>query len=142
MSKVAGVDVLVKVHNGTSYVVVGGQTGATLNRSASTIDTTNKSSGGWTEVITHLKEWSVDFDGFVMLGDEGQELLETSFENNSAVKVEVRVGADNDANGYTLSGDGYITDFPVELPQDNCVTYSLSVAGASALTRTVGAVGV
>ncbi|MDF2612542.1 MAG: hypothetical protein K0S71_328 [Clostridia bacterium] len=138
-NKVAGVDVLVKVETTTGvYMVVGGQTGATMNRSASTIDVTNKQSGGWVEIVTSLKEWSIDFDGFVILGDAGIEAIETAFEDNKKVKVEVRVGATDDANGYTLSGEGFITDFPIEMPQDNCVTYSLSVAGASPLNRAKG----
>ena len=47
IAKVAGCDVLVKVSktDGT-YTTIGGQTSATLNRSADTIDVTDKTNNG------------------------------------------------------------------------------------------------
>ena len=56
--KVAGVDVLLKIkkEEGT-FVAVGGQKGASLSRSAETIDVSDKTSGGWAESIMGLKSW-------------------------------------------------------------------------------------
>jgi TP901-1 family phage major tail protein len=48
-----GIDILVKVNTGTAqtptYTAVAGQRGATLNRSAETIDLTNKEGDGWAD---------------------------------------------------------------------------------------------
>ena len=57
MAKVAGCDVLVKVSktDGT-YTTIGGQTSATLNRSADTIDVTDKTNNGYKEYMAGLKE--------------------------------------------------------------------------------------
>lgn len=131
--KVAGVDVLLKVKKDSSYVVVGGQKGASLSRSAETIDVSDKTSGGWSESIMGLKSWGVDCEGFVTIGDEGYELLETAFENREAIEVELKVGG---TGGYTRTGKAVITDFPEEYQQDSAVSFSISLQGASALTKT------
>lgn len=137
--KVAGVDVLLKVANEAGeMVVVGGQTGATLNREAETIDTTDKTSGGFASSIAGTISWSIDADGFIVLGDEAFDLIEETFLGRKTVSCEIRVGADEDANGVTYRGDGYIVDLPLDFAQDDAVTYSISVQGASALEREKG----
>src|SRR5579875_2507299 len=112
--KIAGVDVLLKVKDAQGVdVILGGQTGATLNRSAETIDVTDKTSGGFKTSMAGLLSWSVDCDGFVVLGDKAFDLIETSFLNRQVVEVELRVGANNDSDGVTYSGSGYIVDLPL-----------------------------
>ncbi|WP_304427742.1 phage tail tube protein [Romboutsia ilealis] len=131
--KVAGVDVLLKVAKGDGVlVVVGGQTGASLSRSAETIDVSDKTSGGWSESIMGLKSWSVECDGFVTLGDEGLKLIHQAFDERKAIEIEIKVGSET---GYTYKGSVVITDFPEEFAQDSAVTYSLSLQGASPLVR-------
>lgn len=139
--KIAGVDVLLKiVDESGKLIVVGGQTGATLNRSAETIDTTDKTSGGWTSSMAGNLSWSLDSDGFVVLGDEAFELIEEAFVNRNPINAEVRIGADEEADGITYSGEGYLVDLPLEFAQDDAVTYSLSLEGATPLLRVKGAV--
>ncbi|MED4619451.1 phage major tail protein, TP901-1 family [Priestia megaterium] len=138
--KVAGVDVLLKIKD-TSGVdtILGGQTGCTLNREADTIDVTDKTSGGFKSSLAGLISWSVDADGFVVLGDSAFEKIEEAFLNRQVVEVEIRVGASDDTNGVTYTGSGYLVDLPLEFSQDDAVTYSLSIEGASALERQKGA---
>lgn len=136
MAKQAGCDVLLKVAkentNGqppTEYIVIGGQTGATLNRSAETIDVTDKTNDGYKESMAGLKEWSIDCDGFVVISDAGIDILDTQFEARKPVYVEVTIAG----NKYT--GSGYIVDYPMEMPLDSAVSFSLSIAGASKLAK-------
>lgn len=132
--KVAGVDVLLKVKDSEGqFIPVGGQKGASLSRSAETIDVTDKNSEGWAESIVGVKSWSVDCDGFVCLGDEAYEILETSFDNREAIEVEIKVG--DVTAGFTRTGLAVITDFPEEYPSDDAVTFSLSLQGASPLLK-------
>lgn len=130
--KVAGVDVLLKVKDNTGMVAVGGQKGASLSRSAETIDVSDKTSGGWAESIMGLKSWSVDCEGFVVLGDKGYDLLEEAFENRTPVEVEIKIGEED---GYTRKGKVVITDFPEDYAQDNAVSFTVSLQGASPLTK-------
>lgn len=139
--KIAGVDVLLKVKDSMGVdVILGGQTNCTLNREAETISVTDKTSGGFTSSIAGLISWSVDCDGFVVLGDTAFDLIETAFMSRQAVEVEIRVGANDDAQGITYSGSGYIVDLPLEFSQDDAVTYALSIEGASPLVREKGVV--
>lgn len=134
MAKQAGCDVLLKVakeaSNGeapTSYTIIGGQTGATLNRSAETIDVTDKTNEGYKEYMAGLKEWSIDCDGFCVIADQGIAILDEVFEARKKVYVEIVMLG----NKYT--GSGYITDYPIEMPLDSAVSYSFSISGASKL---------
>ena len=130
--KVAGVDVILKVKKDSNYIAVGGQTGASLSRSAETIDVSDKTSGGWSESIMGLKSWSVDCDGFVTLGDEGFKLIHEAFDNRVPLEIEIKIGEEG---GYTYTGKVVITDFPEEYAQDSAVTYSLALQGASPHVR-------
>lgn len=143
MAKVAGVDVLLKVETSAgsgSFITIGGQKGASLSRSAGTIDTTDKNSQGWAESMAGVKSWSMDCDAFVVLGDSALTTLFSAFEARTAINVTIRIGSDTDANGYTYSGGAVITDFPEDFPQDDAVTLKLTLMGASPLVRTVGTV--
>ena len=92
-TKVAGVDVLLKVKSGTgTLTAIGGQKGCSLSRSAETIDVSDRTSGGWAQSIMGLKSWSIDCDGFVCIGDSGFDLLYTAFENREAIDIEIKVG--------------------------------------------------
>lgn len=140
MTKIAGVDVLLKVRTEGDLTVVGGQTGATLNREAESIDTTDKTSDGFSSAIAGTISWSVDADGFVVLGDEGFDLIEETFMARKPFEVEIRVGADDNANGRTYSGEVYITDLPLDFAQDDAVTYSLTLEGNGKLNIEKGTV--
>lgn len=140
MAKTAGVDVLLKVKVASVYTVLGGQSGASLSRSASTFEVTDKNSGGWTEAMASFKSWSIECDAFVVLGDTAMEQLVTSFNAGTPLDISIRVGATTDANGYTMTGAVLITDFPEEYPQDDAVVISLTLTGTGALTRTKGVV--
>lgn len=139
MAKVAGVDVLLKVSVAGLMTPVGGQKSCSISRSANTIDTTDKNSSGWAESMAGVKSWSIDCDMFVVLGDTALETLFTAFEARTPIDVTIRVGATGDVLGYTYTGTAVITDFPEDFPQDDAVSISLSLQGASPLVRTSGA---
>ena len=100
---------------------------ATLNRIAETIDITNKVSAGWKEMITSVKEWSIDCDGVFVAGDAALEQLETAFNNNTMVDVKVSDGT------WGYQGKAIITDFPIDAPYDDAATYSLTLQGTGEL---------
>ncbi|WP_276703942.1 MULTISPECIES: phage major tail protein, TP901-1 family [Romboutsia] len=130
--KIAGVDVLLMVEIDGQKVAIGGQKGASLTRSAETIDVTDKTSGGWAESIMGLKSWSIECEGLVTLGDQGLEHLHTCFDNGTLIDASIKVGGNE---GYSYKGQVLITDFPEEYAQDDAVTYSVTLQGASALVR-------
>lgn len=135
MKVTAGMDILLKVNMADSgspanYVAIAGQRSATLNRSRDTIDTTCKdSAGGWKTSIAGMGEWSIDTDGILVDGDENFARLEKAFLDREILKVQMV----NALTGAGFEGDVVITDFPLEAPYDDAMTYSLSLAGAGEL---------
>lgn len=141
-NKVAGASVIIKVNTDKGLIPIGGQTGASISRNADTVEVTNKVSEGFREYVAGWKDWAIDCDAFVTLGDEGQTLLEDKFANGEAIEVNVRIGDDGNAKGITYSGSALITSLSTDLSQDDAVTYSLSLQGTGKLSRVVGAAAV
>jgi TP901-1 family phage major tail protein len=125
--KIAGVDVLVKV--GATPEVVGGQSGAELSRSMNVIETTDKTSNGWVTKIGGTKEWSIELEAFMVVGDTGFSAMNTAFANREEVDVEMEVG------GILFKGKALISDFPLSAPQDDAVTFSITLEGTGELVE-------
>ena len=124
----------VKVYIGTvTGVVLAGQRSATLNRSAETIDTTTKDGDGWAESESGMKSWSIDCDGAYIESDAAYGTLETAFLAGTKVDAYIQF-----PSGAKYSGKVVITDFPLEFPYDDLVTYSISLQGSGALAKVAG----
>ena len=59
-----------------------------------------------------------------------RHIIDEQFEARKPVYVEISIA------GSKYTGSGYIVDYPIEMPLDSAVSYSLSIAGASKLTKT------
>jgi predicted secreted protein len=94
------------------------------------IETTDKTSNGWVTKIAGIKEWSVDMDAFMVVGDAGYTALANAFKNGTELDVETEIA------GVTYSGKALITDFPLEAPADDAVTFSASLEGTGELLET------
>jgi TP901-1 family phage major tail protein len=130
-NKIAGVDVLVSVMDAGVPKVIGGQSGATLNRSTNLIEVTSKDANGWAESVAGVRSWSVECEGFIVEDDQALDLLEQTWLNNGTVDVEIAM-----PSGKKYSGKALIEDFPVEFPQDDAVTFSITFTGTGELTIT------
>jgi TP901-1 family phage major tail protein len=126
MPKIAGVDVLLSV----GADIVGGQSGATLNRETNVIEVTSKESG-WAENLAGIKSWSIDCEGYVVVSDTAYDAIESKWENGEELDVQIVV-----PSGNTYSGKAIIASFPLEAPQDDAMTFSLTLTGSGALEKT------
>lgn len=129
----AGKDILLAIYNadGSKLLAISGQQGLTINRSADSIEITSKdTAGGWKSKIAGMKEWSIDNDGLYVPEDESHSLLSSAFENSDPVCIKI-------INGKTkkgmFGGLAVITDYPLEAPYDDAMTYSLALEGMGAL---------
>lgn len=128
MPKITGMNCKVYVLDVTGKILAG-QRNATLNRSAESIDATSKDTAGfWKESLQGFKEWSIDCDGAFVEGDEAYVKLENAFLNSENVTIWIQL-----PSGIKYGGTATITDFSLEFPYDDLVTYSLSLMGSGAL---------
>ena len=129
---VKGIDFLLYVNTGTgeteTWTVVGGQRGASLSRSADTVDVTNKESNEWTESLPGLKSWSIDFDGLLVVDDTAYEALKTAWKSGQTVYVKIEQDGGTAEGGY-----GIITDLSEDYPYDAEATVSGSIEGTGEL---------
>ncbi len=130
---VAGKDILLAIWSldGADLLAISGQQGLTINRSADSIEITSKDTlGGWKSKIAGMKEWSIDNEGLYVPNDESHTILSQAFENADPVCIKV-------VNGKTkqgmFGGMAVITDYPLEAPFDDAMTYSLTLEGMGAL---------
>lgn len=129
----AGKDILLAVWNadGTKLLAIGGQQSLTINRSADSIEINSKDSeGGWKDKLAGLKEWSIDTDGLWVASDESHKILSTAFENSDAVVIKV---INRKTKKGMFGGLACITDYPIEAPYDDAMTYSLTLEGKGKL---------
>lgn len=119
---IKGMSMLVK--QGTT--VLGGQKGASLEMSASTMDVTAKGVD-WKENVAMHKEWKVECDGLYVASDAAYTALQTAFMSG----VEVDVNLTNGTIYY--GGKAIITSMALEVPYDDAMTYKISLQGTGAL---------
>lgn len=125
-----GVDVLIEVEQdaGGTFIVVGGQRGATLSESNETIDITSKDSGGAFEYDYGLYGWTISCDGLYIKDDEGYEALKTAMREKKKIKVKVK-----EEGTETLSGEALVISKELDGPYDAEVTYSVELQGTGKL---------
>lgn len=130
---VAGKDIILAVFDatGANLLAISGQQGLTINRSADSIEVTSKdTTGGWKSKIAGMKEWSVDNDGYWVPSNESHKTLGKAFQNSDPVCIKI-------VNGKTkksmFGGLAYLTDYSIEAPYDDGMTYSISLEGNGAL---------
>lgn len=106
---------------------VGGQLKATLNRTMTPINITNKINGVWNESLSGLQGWSITCNGMFIKDDEAFQLLEQAFYNGT--KVTVRLTNQN----KEYYGEGLITNFPIATAYDDAYTYNITILGVGKL---------
>lgn len=129
---VAGKDVLLLVYDENDVLLaIAGQKSLTINRSADSIEVSSKDTeGGWKSSIAGMKEWSIDTDGLYVASDASMVQLAKAFANSDPVCLVVK---NIKTGNYMFGGQAYITDFPLEAPYDDALTYSITLSGNGAL---------
>lgn len=134
MGKIQGKKVIVRILN-DGRNILGGQRGASLTRSVSSLDATTKDSDGWEQKEYGLNSWSLSCDGLVVADDDAHVALGRAFMSQEKVQVEI-----SPANGVgqAFQGRAIITSYPIEYPHDNLASYSVELEGDGALEEVEG----
>ena len=127
-SAVAGKDILLLVYDDDDELLaIAGQRSLTINRSADTVEVSSKDTeGGWKSSIAGMKEWSIDTDGLYVASDTSMQKLSKAFQNSDPVCLVVK---NIKTDSYMFGGQAAITDFPLEAPYDDALTYSVTFSG-------------
>ena len=118
-----GVDVVLMVHD----IPVAGQQNASLTRSMTPIDITNKIFGSWKESLSGTKTWKVSCSGMYVKNAESYKALEDAFMNNKELSVKLIM------DNHSYVGQALITDFPLNAVFNNQFKYTLQLLGTGEL---------
>ncbi len=132
-AKIAGKDIILAVFDitGEDLLAISGQQGLTINRSADSIEVSSKDTvGGWKSFISGMKEWSIDNDGLYVPDSGSHKALGVAFSNSDPVCIKV---INKKTSKAMFGGLAYITDYGLEAPYDDAMTYSITLEGNGAL---------
>jgi TP901-1 family phage major tail protein len=131
---IAGKDILLAIWDktGANILAIAGQQSLTINRSAETIDINSKDTeGSWKGKLAGMKEWSIEVGGLYVNGDASQTQLSQAFEDGDLVCLKVY---NRKAKKGMFGGLAVITDYPLEAPSDDSMTYTITLSGTGKLT--------
>jgi predicted secreted protein len=142
-------NVAIRVGGITAGKTIGFATSASLSVSMDLRDKTSKSSLGWQENLGGLKSWEMSGDAFVdlsasTLGSQNDAWdsnttssatvkLMTSLYDTWAAGIAIEVGFGN--SGQDWHGSGIITSISMDAGVEENATYSISITGTGALTK-------
>lgn len=130
---VAGKDIILAVFDSTgeNLLAVAGQQGLTINRSKDSIEVTSKDTvGGWKSKIGGMKEWSIDNDGLYVANHGSHKALTKAFNEDELICLKV---INQKTKTSMFGGLAILSDYPLEAPYDDAMTYSISLEGNGAL---------
>lgn len=142
MAYVKGADILIKTLPSTAtdqtgatyseYVAVAGQQGATFTRGSDNFSY-NVKGDNWTYNEATYRNWEISGNGLYVYGDTAFDELQDDFINGNDVIVEISFDATETTSESYYYGTAIISDFSMECPQDNMVSYSITLMGKGAL---------
>lgn len=134
---VAGKDILLAIfdNTGANLLAIAGQQGLTINRSADSLEVSDKNTGGWKAKLPGMKEWSIDNDGLYVASDESHKELGKAFDEGNFVCIKVINQREKKA---LFGGLAIVSDYSLEAPYDDAMTYSISLDGNGALVDLEG----
>jgi len=103
-------------------------TSCTLSINADTIDTSTKDSGGWRDILSGQRSFSISADGlmdFISAGTttDPDEIFDFMYNRN---KVDFTFALSS-PQGYTFTGEGFVTSLEVTGGVEDAPTYSMSI---------------
>lgn len=118
-----GIDVVLYIND----IAIAGQQQASLSRSASPIDITNKINNDWSVSIGGIKNWNIQCNGTYVKNTESLKMLEQAFMNNEEITVKIIL------SGRHYEGKALITSFPLSAIFNTQFKYTLSLLGTGEL---------
>lgn len=133
-----GKDSLLYIDGGTdetaNWKLVGGQRNSPINQSATSIDASHKTSGGWASNLAGIKSWTSTYTGLLIMSDEGLQVLEYCFRNDKQAHVKFVY-----KDGSYQEGWASITQFNKDTNYTAVSTVSVTLTGVGAISEVTAA---
>ena len=126
------------VKDGANYTPIGYSTSCSLELSVDTRETSYKGSGGWNTKRSGNKSWTASADGLVAYDDTDNGYvysMDTAIVGDPITIYYVAGESDPVTGDIAYTGDAIITSVSSTAGDNEDVTYSVSLEGASALTK-------
>lgn len=117
---------------GERWVRVSGQSGGTLSRATSKVDTTSKDDFGFTSERVTTKTWSATLEGQDNIHNMAMKHLVDKWEKTTVTDVEIHVKLITE-NGEENEGFASLDNFDTSFGTNEVVTYSISLTGRGRL---------
>ena len=134
-----GTDLILKVSpssGGTEAKLMHSQN-VSLSMNVDTIDISTKDSSGFRDLLGGQKSFSLSADGLMdfagVAGDTEPDELFEQMDGRTPVTFTFALAT---PAGYTLTGSGFITSLEISGAMEDAPTYSVSIEGTGALTKT------
>lgn len=130
MSIQIGIDTVLEYNAGSdvapSWIEVGFQVSGDLTIEGKTVDTTTKSSAGWSTSAMTFSAWSMKVEGKMDRGDAGIRYLENASLRRLQVHVRFR-----SKTGTTVrfEGKGWLENWNYSFPVDDAASFSGDITG-------------
>ena len=107
---------------GGSFTELTNARDGTLNLEASEADVTTRGSGGWRQVVTAIKDASVEWGMVWDPADSGLAAIKNAFLNRETIGLQIR----DEASGEGLQADFAITGFSRSEPLEEALTVAVT----------------
>jgi len=116
-------------------VQVANATSHSLTSSREMINTTSKDSGGWTNQKPGLRNWGGSGEFLFEQGAiTGYHIMWSKWKNGTEIEVKF---SDNTSGNKYYQGFGYISEMPIESPNEDNVTFSITIMGDGELEQKI-----
>tara|TARA_R100001163_G_scaffold58864_2_gene47329 strand:+ start:33 stop:467 length:435 start_codon:yes stop_codon:yes gene_type:complete len=134
-----------KVYSSSTNNLIAFAQNCTLNVNHSPREITNKDSGAFKEILSGLRDFSIDIDGAYAwtdgsgsaLTNGADDLLQTNILANPIVPVSFIFGDTQATSDVSYAGSGYITSISLTGGTEDTATYSMTIEGTGVLAQTV-----
>lgn len=120
----AGVNATVSNPN---WLLVGGQRNSPLEMSADEIDVSDKNSGGWGDMLSGMRNWSISLESIYVMGDLGVQALKQAFLNDQEIQIMRWHKGGNAEVGWCS-----VTEFSDDVPHDDAMSITGTLSGRKA----------
>lgn len=136
-SATVGKNFLLYINIGSATIpvwsLIGGQRNSKLGRTASSVDTSNKATGGWGSKLPGIRSWNIDLDGLVLLANDGVDALEAAYDAGITVNLKFEY-----PNQKYRTGWAAITDMSIDTAHDGAATLTCKLEGDGKLSSILG----